>query len=198
MNNNKSFQIILKQNKFFLKRIKIYFPILIIILLFTQCVSKQKIVIYKEGELYGIKSTDDKILQQAYYNDIRWDFYGKYLVVRKYGKYGVVDNNGKLIIDTIYEYISADNLAKDGVVEAKLQGKLGYLDKKGKEVIPFKYTNSWGFRDGLAKVQKDGLWGFINTKGKEVIPIIYKDIYFLSSFFLIFTFSWSQFSPYFF
>ena len=179
MKNNKSFQIKLKQNIFFLKWIKIYFPILIIIiLLFTQCITKQKIVIYKEGQSYGIKSNDGKIIVKPEFNDIRWDFYGKYLEVRKNRKYGIVDNKGKLIIDTIYDYVSVDNLTKDGLIEAKLNGKVGFLDKKGRVVIPFKYTLTWGFRDGLARVQKDGLWGFINKKGKEVITIIYRDIYY--------------------
>lgn len=49
-------------------------------------------------------------------------------------------------------------------------GKYGFVNEKGKVVIPFKYSFVWNFRGGLAAVQLDDLFGFIDKTGKTVIP----------------------------
>ena len=58
----------------------------------------------------------------------------------------------------------------------KLDGKYGYIDKSGKEVIPCKYDSTYHFCEGLA-VRLDGKKGCIDKTGKEVIPCKYDDIY---------------------
>ncbi|RLG25198.1 WG repeat-containing protein, partial [Methanosarcinales archaeon] len=45
-------------------------------------------------------------------------------------------------------------------------GKYGFVDKKGKIVIPLKYDNAGSFSEGLAWVEKDGKEGFVDKKGK--------------------------------
>src|SRR5262249_2011203 len=46
----------------------------------------------------------------------------------------------------------------------------GFIDTKGKLVIPFKYDDVTYFSEGLALVRKGGkAWGFIDKKNKEVI-----------------------------
>ena len=52
--------------------------------------------------------------------------------------------------------------------------KIGYINYKGKQVIPCKYNDARSFRNGYAAVNTAGLWGFIDTKGNEVIPPSYK------------------------
>lgn len=49
-------------------------------------------------------------------------------------------------------------------------GKWGYIDSKGKVVVPFEYESAWNFSEGLALVQKGGKWGFINEQGRVAIP----------------------------
>ncbi|MDO5130027.1 MAG: WG repeat-containing protein, partial [Prevotellaceae bacterium] len=53
------------------------------------------------------------------------------------------------------------------------EGKWGYNDKTGREVIPCEYDNAEDFSEGLAKVQKSGKWGYIDKTGSEVIPCKY-------------------------
>ncbi|MDR1120865.1 MAG: WG repeat-containing protein [Dysgonamonadaceae bacterium] len=53
-------------------------------------------------------------------------------------------------------------------------GKYGYIDDEGKEVVPFQYDDAWRFSEGLASVELDGKYGFIDKTGKVVIPIIYE------------------------
>ena len=55
----------------------------------------------------------------------------------------------------------------------KKDDKWGFINTKGKEVIPCIYTDAKSFSEGLAPVEKNGEWGYINTKGEEVIHCIY-------------------------
>ena len=65
----------------------------------------------------------------------------------------------------------------EGMAAVMRDGKWGYINTKGNEVIPcqfpdpYDYYISGPFSEGLALIQKDGKWGFVNTKGLEVIPI---------------------------
>ncbi|MBQ5623621.1 MAG: WG repeat-containing protein, partial [Alistipes sp.] len=56
-------------------------------------------------------------------------------------------------------------------------GKFGFIDKTGKEVIPFKYVYAESFSEGLAAVRVGsyigGKYGFIDKVGKEIIPFKY-------------------------
>jgi len=59
--------------------------------------------------------------------------------------------------------IAADNLA----LRQQLNGKYGYLDKTGKEVIPLKYDNAVPFSHGLARVWVNKKEGYIGRDGTE-------------------------------
>ncbi len=48
-------------------------------------------------------------------------------------------------------------------------GKLGYINTKGEQIIECKFDHARGFNEGFARVKKDGKWGYINTKGCFVI-----------------------------
>lgn len=57
-------------------------------------------------------------------------------------------------------------------------GKWGYVDDKGKEVIPCKYDYAYPFYDSdLALVGSDGKFGFINKQGRMEIPLQYQKAY---------------------
>lgn len=51
----------------------------------------------------------------------------------------------------------------------------GFIDRNGKEAIPFRYQRVQPFSEGLAAVQRDGRWGYVDKKGKEVIAPAYDD-----------------------
>ena len=57
-----------------------------------------------------------------------------------------------------------------------MNGKWGFIDKDGVEIIPCKYNDVGDFSNGYASVQIGSKWGFINKNGKEVIPCIYDEI----------------------
>jgi hypothetical protein len=55
------------------------------------------------------------------------------------------------------------------LARVKLNGKMGFIDKTNKIVIPIKYDNVFGtFSEGLAKVELNGEEFFIDKQGKRV------------------------------
>lgn len=70
-------------------------------------------------------------------------------------------------LDTNFDYILHFS---EGLSPVELNGKYGYIDKAGKEVIPLMYEYAWDFIEGLAAVRIDGKCGYINKIGKIVIP----------------------------
>lgn len=62
-------------------------------------------------------------------------------------------------------------------VTRKVEGETlyGYIDNKGKEVIPCIYDNAGWFLEGVALVQKDQKVGAINKNGKVILPLEYYD-----------------------
>lgn len=63
------------------------------------------------------------------------------------------------------------SLFSEGYATVCKNGKWGYIDKTGQEVIPCKYDLANPFHEGLASVQISygSGWGFIDTLGREVI-----------------------------
>lgn len=91
--------------------------------------------------------------------------------IRQNGKYGFIDNTGKLIITPKYE--SAEAFA-EGFAAVMLNGKVFYIDKKGTDVFKKTFTKGFLFAEGLAiVVNEEGKYGFINNKGITVIPFDY-------------------------
>ena len=64
---------------------------------------------------------------------------------------------------------------RDGLAPVKLNGKYGFIDKTGSEVIPLIYEGASTFSEGLAVVKTNGKYGFIDKKGKLVIPAKFED-----------------------
>lgn len=73
---------------------------------------------------------------------------------------------------TSYSYDHADGFV-DGLARVQRDGKWGFIDKNGTEVIPCKWDDIYYFIDGLALVERDGKYGFINTNSEIVVPCIY-------------------------
>ncbi|WGU70951.1 WG repeat-containing protein [Capnocytophaga canimorsus] len=70
----------------------------------------------------------------------------------------------------LFLYESAGKF-KEGLAAVKLNGKWGFIDKTGKEVIPFIYTKVDyydRFYKGRCKVNLNGEKIIINTKGEKV------------------------------
>ena len=116
-----------------------------------------------------------------------WDYEGKTAVVKKNGKWGLINTKGKVIADFIYEEFfipySAILFFND-IAAVKKDGLWGFLNKKGKPITSFIYEAVGStdlnnpeftstFCGGMAVVKKGGKWGAIDTDGHEKVPFIY-------------------------
>ena len=102
----------------------------------------------------GVKEVYDYVVKgkgrEEWRDEYQWigDFHDGFAVVKRKGKFGIVDELGREAIPPKYTQINN-------------------LD----------YGFGWGFdNNGLAAVQLDGMWGMINMDGKVVVPIEYDEI----------------------
>ena len=94
---------------------------------------------------------------------------------RKTNKSGIVvakKQSDNRFVKTFTRYDFAGDFS-EGFAEVKLNGKYGFIDKTGREVIPCKYDDAESFHEGFAAVKLNGKYGFIDKTGREVIPCKY-------------------------
>jgi hypothetical protein len=85
--------------------------------------------------------------------------------------YGFSNVSRKQVIEAKYYDVSPFD--KEGLARVNLNGKYGYIDKTGTEVISLKYDNAGSFNEGLALVNRDKKYGYIDMTGTEVISLKY-------------------------
>lgn len=70
------------------------------------------------------------------------------------------------------QYLEAYSYS-EGLAVVYKDGKYGYIDKSGKEVIKPKYDDVYDFSEGLAVVANKGKFGLIDKSGKEIVKMKY-------------------------
>lgn len=88
--------------------------------------------------------------------------------VKKNGRYGLIDINGKEIVSPKYKYIRTFS---DGLcLVQSTNGRWGYINENGVEVLPPIYYDAQNFKNGIAFVrfEKYRKLKRINKKGKKV------------------------------
>jgi hypothetical protein len=71
-----------------------------------------------------------------------------------------------------YEYV--DNCVC-GLSKVKKDGKIGYVDKAGVEVIKLQYDDGLTFNDGYTAVKKQTKWLFLDSTGKAITDAVFDD-----------------------
>lgn len=66
--------------------------------------------------------------------------------------------------------------AQDLTIHINKKGKVGFVDKNGKEVVKCEYESVTPFVNDVSIVTKGGKKGLINTSGKIVLPVKYTQI----------------------
>jgi hypothetical protein len=91
--------------------------------------------------------------------------------------YGYIDRSGRVVIQPPQDpeslkwfAMAYKGLAFSEGLAYMEHGKLGFIDKAGKQVIPPRYNDVQPFSEGLAAVSLDGKYGYIDRSGKMVIP----------------------------
>ena len=75
--------------------------------------------------------------------------------------------SSSICLERKYEWLSSFS---EGLCAVRHDGKYGFIDKTGTEVIPCKYSAVNDFHEGQAAVQLNGKYGYVDTLGADVIP----------------------------
>ncbi|GHT47187.1 hypothetical protein AGMMS49965_25140 [Bacteroidia bacterium] len=127
----------------------------------------------------SVNKGDPSVDWEGIYGHEPYRFYNGVAWAQKKGDeyWGVVDTHGKEI--TPFKYGSPnyeDSDASDGMISFKLDGKYGYMDMTGKEVIAPQFYYARQFHTGLAPVVNGNKWGVIRKDGSYLIEPKYGDI----------------------
>ena len=118
---------------------------------------------------------DVKAQLEQHYETVM-DLNAGFYKLKDHGKYGLADASGKIIQRPKYDEILSKN--KQGLVRVVKDGKIGFLNLKGVEVLAPKYSKIEEPIEGLINVETDGLYGFLDANTlKEVTPCVYTYIY---------------------
>lgn len=97
------------------------------------------------------------------------------LVAKKEGNYGIINKDGNVIRDFMYNDVSA--MFSNGLFVMKdAHKKCGAIDKEGKIVTPFLFDHIGNFYRGYAIAKQDGKYGVIDKEGRIVIPFKYSSL----------------------
>jgi len=94
-----------------------------------------------------------------------------------HARWRIIDRKGEILVDDAGNDHSYQTIVKEGRMGIKRGlGKeggfkilYGFVDVKGKDVIPVKFQEVRDFSEGLAAVKLNDKWGFIDTLGNTVI-----------------------------
>jgi hypothetical protein len=86
-----------------------------------------------------------------------------------------IDKTGKLLTAQQYDDLkeSPAYFFSEGFARVSLNGKFGYINRHGKDIVSPKYTQAFHFHNGLARVEMDRRVGFVDSTGREVLPTNY-------------------------
>ncbi|NOT75677.1 MAG: WG repeat-containing protein [Cyclobacteriaceae bacterium] len=93
--------------------------------------------------------------------------------IKRDGKFGFVDNRGRLRIANRYEGIGEFH---DGLAPIQLLGKWGYINKSDEIIIQPTYEFTGNFEEKVALVSRKSKFGMINSDGKELLELRYDSI----------------------
>ncbi|TVZ08625.1 WG repeat protein [Cellulophaga sp. RHA_52] len=93
-------------------------------------------------------------------------------------KYYLLDENANAtLLPGIHKIYN--NLADDRIMVSNTNSKIGFINNKGKLVIPFKYADAKDFEDGITVVEFNNTYKFIDTNGKVLVDTKEDDLDFL-------------------
>ena len=112
-------------------------------------------------------------LKEIYIDGFIWSFTSKGTgLFQSYetGLYGMINANGKIIQEAIYQVENEDREFSYGMLPVQNEGKKGYLNDDGVLAIPCQYDEAEFFNGELAKVvtDNDKVCQYINRKGDTV------------------------------
>lgn len=138
-------------------------------------------IVFMDGSTnrYGIMDVYGKVIIPPTYNQLYAFNEGLAAFLADDGKWGFLDRNNKVVIKPQFNLLAVtsenpdrypfnEGLAAVGISEEGQPARWGYIDTKGKMVIPMKFGFANPFKNGEAQVYDNGTWIWIDNKGKCV------------------------------
>lgn len=138
-----------------------------------------------QGDVIAIRVTEDEIFYGVFNAagevvvPFEWDYLstdssGSYFFVEKSGKYGLLDRQGLVLLEPIYESISAVQNGRVALCkEVNGKKRWGVMGVDASEVLPFAYEKIELGEGGEMLVKEGGLWGYMDAAGQYFIPPSY-------------------------
>lgn len=135
----------------------------------------EDLIAVKQNKKCGFINRNNEIIIPFEYDET-YPFFDGIALVKKENIYKGIDKNNNIKLKVGAEKnkfpFFSNNLS---IFEEN--NKYGYINKKGKVVIPAIYEYAYPFVNGMAYVELNGKSGFINKKGKEIIPVKYNQLW---------------------
>ncbi len=93
--------------------------------------------------------------------------------VKRKGRYGFVDSQGRLRIANRYEAVRPFS---EGLAPVQILGKWGFINMQDNVAIQPVYERVWDFENGRSLVSQKGLFGLVDKSGKLILPVRYEAI----------------------
>jgi DNA-binding transcriptional regulator/RsmH inhibitor MraZ len=93
--------------------------------------------------------------------------------IKRNGRYGFIDSQGRLRIANRYEAVKPFN---EGFAPVKILGKWGFINRQDNIAVQPSYEEVFQFNNGVAVVKQKGLYGLVDSKGRFVLPVRYEAI----------------------
>lgn len=134
---------------------------------------------------WGFVDKTGKLVIELIYDAVN-DFHDGVAYVKLNGNQIYINKEGKETFPSEKLNISKEDFVECGLVEIERDGKYGFADKDGREVVAPIYDYVDNFCDGLAEVYREDEsgctgYGVINEAGKEIVPTMYDSIEILNN-----------------
>lgn len=118
----------------------------------------------EKNRKFGFISQNGKVFKSAEF-DYASDFRGNYANIIKDSIPGLLSKNGKIKYFPEYSitYWNEDELGL-----AIKKDKYGFINRKGKVIVPIIYDDAFPFYNGFASVKKGEKWFYIDKRGNEL------------------------------
>lgn len=136
---------------------------------------KNEEILVGYDKIEAIDNYDSK--QNIWYED-------NILKVRKNGKYGLIDFDGKEVLACDYDDITALKGVKSNII-VKKSGNVGLVNEKGQTIVPVQYkdilTLKEGYKNEYIVVNENDQYGVISTSGAILIEPKFEMVKYLNS-----------------
>jgi hypothetical protein len=129
--------------------------------------------VVRQGDQYHLLDARGKKISLSHSAEWMGDYGEDRIAIKKNGKYGFVDLNGKLRIAHRYDSVRPSN---GGLAPVMLKGKWGLINHDERIVVQPFYDHLSRLPQGLYIFHRDGKLGLVDEEGKERLPGIYRAV----------------------